>query len=86
VIARLYNRRGICIEWRRVEEIKDGVAPPEAIMAGKRVFVRWDIHPIQVEPGARNSLTLMEANRKNEFENELSYVEVTCASPPFYWE
>jgi hypothetical protein len=80
MIARLFNRSGCAIDWRRLELLRDDVVPPEAIVIWpSRVFLRWDIHPI------KDTAVLAEAERRVSAD-EMCYLEVTADSPPAYWE
>lgn len=81
MIARLFNRTGVAIDWRRIEVIRDGVPPPEAIVIWpNRVFLRFDLHPLKDE------IVLGEAKRRAEADEEICYLEITADCPPSHWE
>lgn len=48
--ALIVNRRGVAINWRRLEELRPGVPPPEFLAIGSRGFARWDLHPQCPQP------------------------------------
>lgn len=69
VRALFVNRTGVAINWRRLEELRPGVPPPEFVSIGRRGFARWDLAPYCPEPE--------ECARRFREEEIWVYVEVS---------
>lgn len=76
--ARLFNRKGFSIEYRRLEDLKPNALPPEVIvMNNYRAFMRYDIHPLWRDPSWQKAMD--EAIRQLNEDGIVGYIEVSCA-------